>query len=920
MIVKIYNEFINFLSFTKPLRNLRSKINMSIDLPEIIEEFPDSHPRGFIKAFKKRRTTIVETYLKITKSIDSTSHKEHMQALRLLAEHILYARSLKMPLNSARVQLALMKQVVNNRDNKRAQLELMTDFSESSFGHPRSIRKFLKKLDILEVPETGEELRDLKMGWDFHIHDKTSYGRKSPIQIVVDGFIKGISELTIAYNNLDREDAIIEVLQTGKILGIKVNIAIEFSAMTNGKQFHYMYILPEFSSKKKKFKRFLKTRSNEFDAFLYELEENQKKRHENIANLIISFNAKHLPQINQGYLPKTICYLKPLSVKHFDGILANRIGSRRLLGEYLYPRLKLILEKRALQITALRNLAIHSPEKYSATEIEQIEKKYKEIRKEYKELAPEKIRLKYFVDKDLIQAETAVSSLSEIYLLAKKAGGKIKFIQPLEHGLESAITMVIDNFEYISHTEIFNMFDSIETDTADFIHFSNFIKYLNNTNYEKLISLFKELEISVEETKIQYVLKLCKQKKLIPSIGSDATGRSTLAPGMGFIFENRIVKHQLKSFSKKHKHLPQEISELVYEQSNAPKVGLKKKEKPRIICLGKVDSAKNNELGDENEEKPIRFINALGYINPAIKNLLFILIGFIPAYYTVGIAYALLWFAITGSRNIFVDMISGNGFKPSEWTTKDINWSNLANSLFWTGFSVPILGFVKSSFDIYWQWEQIGGLYEFSKFFFINLANGMYLASHNYIRGFDKGTIRGNFFRSILAWPLSAAFAPLGNSMLLPSIVQAKFWSDFVAAIIEGSGKYKNIIKLKARIIKSLLPDLEHSDEESKILAILDLIYLTKESTRVKPVLKKQLIHPLSKKEQIKNIFKLKKQKAQPTQSYTNLTRWMSGKNKFDIICNYTIQHYKREQSMYLLQLLSTNYTKTKTWLEKIKP
>ena len=41
MIIKIYNEFINRLSFTKQLRKLRSKINISIDLPEIIEEFPE---------------------------------------------------------------------------------------------------------------------------------------------------------------------------------------------------------------------------------------------------------------------------------------------------------------------------------------------------------------------------------------------------------------------------------------------------------------------------------------------------------------------------------------------------------------------------------------------------------------------------------------------------------------------------------------------------------------------------------------------------------------------------------------------------------------------------------------------------------------------------------------------------------------
>jgi hypothetical protein len=47
------------------MRKLRTKIKISIDSPEIITEFPNSHPRGFLKEFKKRRTTIVESYLKL---------------------------------------------------------------------------------------------------------------------------------------------------------------------------------------------------------------------------------------------------------------------------------------------------------------------------------------------------------------------------------------------------------------------------------------------------------------------------------------------------------------------------------------------------------------------------------------------------------------------------------------------------------------------------------------------------------------------------------------------------------------------------------------------------------------------------------------------------------------------------------------
>ena len=115
------------------------------------------------------------------------------------------------------------------------------------------------------------------MGWDFHVHDTTSYGLKSPSQLIIDAFIKGISELTVAYNTLDNSEPVKEVLEAGKILGIKVNIALEFSAMTNGKRFHYMYILPNFSSKKEKFKKFLKHQTEDFREFMQELEENEKK-------------------------------------------------------------------------------------------------------------------------------------------------------------------------------------------------------------------------------------------------------------------------------------------------------------------------------------------------------------------------------------------------------------------------------------------------------------------------------------------------------------------------------------------------------------------------------------------------------------------------------------------------------------------
>lgn len=919
MLIKSYNDIVNFLSFAANLRKLRSRINQSIDLPEIISEFPNSHPRGFIKEFKKRRTTIVETYLRITKSLESANYNERVHALSLLAEHIIYSRSLKMPLNAARVQLALMKEVVKNRDNKRVQLELMRDFTVSSYGHPRAIRNFLKKLDIIEVPETGEELKDLKMGWDFHVHDNTSYGLKSPIQLIIDAFIKGISELTIAYNNLDREEAVKEVLEAGRILGIKVNIALEFSALSNGMRFHYMYILPNFSSKKGRFKKFLKQRTDDFKEFLHELEENEKKRKKNIELLIESFNNEHLPQINEGYPPDSIYYLQPLSINNDENASVNKIYSRRQLGEFLYPKLKEVLEKRALQITALKIQTEKSPEKFSIREIGSICKRFNVIRSQYRHLEPEKIRMEYFAGNESIAAEAAVNSLEDIFNLAKKAGGSIKFIQPLEHGLQAAVDKILENHEMLSFTEIYNMYGTIDTKESDFVLFADFIKLLNEGKQIEIIHFLNSNSLTFNQFKLENALAYFKQNMLIPAIGSDAAGRSTLAPGMGFVLESRLPKHQRKYFEKRHYTLPAEISELIYKLAGIPKTPLRKKEKPKIICLGKLDAGKQNMIGDEKIERPIRPIRAWEYLNPAIKNSIFILIGFIPAYLTVGYEYAFLWFAITGSRNMFVDVISGNGFRPKEWHSNDINWTNFANSLFWTGFSVPILGFVKARFDIAWTGPHEGLLFETGKFFCLNIANGLYLASHNYLRGFDKITVRGNFFRSIIAWPFAAAFAHVGNALFLPSIVQTKFWSDFVAAIIEGSAKYKNIIRVKYQIMIKLMPELVSEDEETEQLAMLDMIYFINESTRAKTALRKQLIPNQNSFKKLKNFILRRNNKViMPNESLFELKKRMEIPNRADELINYIIKHYHREQSLFLIKMVSENYYKIQKWLDRI--
>jgi len=920
MLIKSYNDLINLLSFATNLRKLRTRINQSIDSPTIINEYPNSHPRGFIRVFKKRRTTIVETYLRITKSLESANYNDRIHALSLLNEHIVYSHSLKMPLNTARVQLALMKEVVINRDNKRMQLELLRDFTVSSFGHPRTVRNLLKKLDIIEVPETGVELKYLKMGWDFHVHDNTSYGTKPPIQLIIDAFIKGISELTVVYNNLNSEEAVKEVLEAGRILGVKINIALEFGALTDGVRFHYMYILPNFASEKEKFKTFLKQQTVDFEDFMHELELNEIKREGTINQLIDNFNIIHLPKINEGYEVDSIYYLQPLSINNEEKLFGHKIYSRRQLGEFLYPQYKSVLQKRALQITALKLETEESQDQFIKQEVESINERYKTIRTQYRELDPEKIRFAFFASDEAPEAESTISNLEEIYTLASKAGGSIKFIQPLEHGLQVAVDKILENYHMLSFTEIYNIYGTVDIEESEFEVFTNYIRLLNEASKKSLVAFLNLHKLAYDAHRLDEAVAYFEQNKLIPSIGSDATGRSSLAPGMGFVLENSLPKYQRKYFKKQHHVLPDDVSSIIYDLARIPKTPLKEAEKPVIICLGKVKAKKKNLLGDEKIEKPIYPARAWEYLNPNIKNSIFILIGFIPAYLMLGVEYALLWLAITGMRNMFVDVISGNGFMPNGWHKNDINWMNVSHSLFWTGFSVPILSFVKAQFDIAWTGPHEGVLFESTKFFFINISNGIYLSTHNYLRGFDKRTSRANFFRSIIAWPLSAIFSPIGNSLMIPSIVQAKFWSDFVAAIIEGSGKYKNIFKVKDQIIRKLMPVLICEDEQTEKLAMLDMIYFLNNSTRAQKALQGQLIHHLSLVKRIKKKFHFgKKQPTTPFNSYFELKKRMNHPNSFNELIDFVIKNYRREESLYLTSMVSKNFGKLQKWLNKLE-
>jgi hypothetical protein len=208
--------------------------------------------------------------------------------------------------------------------------------------------------------------------------------------------------------------------------------------------------------------------------------------------------------------------------------------------------------------------------------------------------------------------------------------------------------------------------------------------------------------------------------------------------------------------------------------------------------------------------------------------ILRIAVSFPIAFATIGLAYSLLWFGITFFRNILVDLISAKGSDPRDWSSRDINFENATQSLFWTGFSVPLLTLVKLKTEMFFLAAHLihPVFQQVIRFFTICFTNGAYIAFHNRLRGFNEKVIRANFFRSVFAWPPATLFSFLGDYLFIPSIVQAKFWSDFMAALIEGIGKSTRQVFLSKRDLLEILPSLYAENKKERTIAMLDLLHI----------------------------------------------------------------------------------------------
>jgi hypothetical protein len=889
-LLRLYRNLIDSLSFSPQLRKMRRELNAKIDMPESIAPTPHSHPLGVNRWFKKRRISIAESYLMVVRDLDSKLSLSRIEALKALAAVSLNPKSLSMPLNTARVQMALIKEVVKHRYDKRRQLELLDDFSLSTSAQRQVIARLCDELNIIELPESGIRLCDFDYGWDSHVHDTATFGRKNPTQLVIDAFIKGISELTVAYGSIADMDKMEESIQAGSILGIRVGLALEFSAYSSGYRFHFLARLPRFETPAE-LRTFFEDNKAGLGAFFDGLETNRKLRTDSVMSVMEEFNAKRLQHLNEGFPERGMYRLEKLE---FDGLIqafptlsVNRVH----LSEYLYEKYIPVLRNRVMLYKLLRADVRHRRALALASKKDSmaVEERYSTLKKELKEISPEHLLDLYFSSSEVMEYGTVFEDFNSLAKTLKRAGCSTVFITPLEHGLEPALRVLEECKDVLDCVEVYNTLDAMGRDPKELLAFAHHVNMVNKELTEK------------------------GQLPCIPVCGSDATGRNPKIPGMGFVFEDTITGKRRRKYIDRHLPLPAFISALVASKGKpmdeAAVTGT------NIYSMGKIagDSLYMKGSGTEETGKT-RFIspaNAWRHANPILKEWIYAGIGFSVAAVFIGPAYALLWLAITGFRNGIADLVASKGSKLSEWKLKSINFDNVAQSLFWTGFSVPILGLVKSGFDLAWPWTQDGILFNLIKFFFISFANGLYLAAHNTLRGFERVVIRANFFRSIIAWPFATAFAPIGNLLGIPSIVQAKVWSDFVAGFIEGSGKFRKILSIRRKSVYEILPAIFAGSGEEKCISILDLLYLFNQEPRTQSTLRAVLDPPRTHK-----VLLGKELTAGQPALLGSLQAVLGQEGLASQLADYILFNYEEEMAADLVDLVSESLPELLDWLE----
>ena len=820
---------------------------------------PALHPNGIKRLAVSREERIAYAVVNLLELLEEGSRAERLGALQTLHDEVLYSAVTEFRTNTGRVLIQIMKDLVRSKGNDLLQVKLAHDFRIASSGNPRIVRKLLERYNLLEMPENGSQITFDNHVHDSSTKGRKTPTHLI-MDAWVKG-IKALT--VIYYNHVEPGPAyeLMEAAKIMDI-HVRVGIEFNCSFYDKRSSFiwspHHFASSQEFVDflHKPQIAHLMKAglEASLFrESIIFELLENFNLAHHQSLNSLYELNSAPLDRDE---------FDRFVGAGQASRLHLSEFIYRKMLPHLEKRCSELIKEQNDPATTPERQAAIKTLLlRLDSLTPEDIEYGY--LTPAANPTVPDpdnpsqEIQLPSLLRNNIY---TMVSWVSDLHpnrdIVLTLSGIAVEDVLEILYDCQGMITH-IELFNYkdyiVGNSPQIKQINQIQTaiNSGNAIAIKRIIRRIlrilraDTQTDPKRVAKFERILRSIPKLQSFYVTH-----PLGSRLGSDSTSRSKRFFGMGLAFTKTLPLRARQAIAlRRGLHLVLPVHSVVYPRVDyLPKKNfglftkwLAKKlahipilpdrfnlnyQKARRWVVNSESSVVTSHgnlitLGSTGSENPVikkllpakdKKQESLGkaYLNTHLKNALKVLLGLTVAsatfMYTQNwwlLAYfgGAIWLAITLNRNIAQAVLGGGGFRRPNtlhWS-EYVNWNRVADSLFYTGFSVPLLELLIRVLilqDIVGVNAETNPVLVYTT---MSLANGLYIASHNIYRGLPKEAAIGNLFRSALAIPTaifisSAAtkilgFAGAENAQLMViqgSSIISKLSSDTVAALIEG--------------------------------------------------------------------------------------------------------------------------------------
>lgn len=828
------------------------------------------HPHGIKALAMSREMRVAHAVVQLLDSLEAGASADRLRALRTLFDEVLNSAQTTLRRNTARVLLQIMKDLVRAHHDEDRQLHLAHDFRCATHGKPRVVRHMLERYHLVEMPEDWSQL-----SFDHHVHDANTKGRKNPTHLIMDAWIKGIRYLTIIYYNYVDPDAAREILYAAAIMGVHVRIGIEFAAPFHDRYVDFIWVPRGFSDEENFMEllaeppvRHLMARGREASEwqqrYVYLVLEKWNSTHRHELSELVQMT---LPSVRKedfrafvGAGQPSILHLAEFIYNSFEPLLsAHALRLQDACANDGSPEALQCVEEGLEVMESLSPALVHdrwlAPEKNPDLPSPHVPRLCPDT--------PELLRLQPLALLDWLTSlhpfcritlNIAGLSAEDVLELLWRCQGLITHLEifNLKEWYEGKLTHL---------REINTLQQALNGGSAP--RLKRCIRDMLQRQEELPAHERNEQQCATLRNILRHIPTLQSFYKSTPlrsRMGTDSTSRSQKTLGMGLVFPQTLsprgqtyfhrdtagkvvlpvemeVRHnvtylpnpmveQASRLTRFIRKLPfcADYGYLKEKQwlSSSAQTAIRAEGKGNIATLGGTITARGEEmplssrLHRRRSERP-----GLFYANTTLVSCMRVFIGYMAAVWAFMYTQSwwflawfgpIIWFAITGVRNIIQMVMAGGGLRNStllRWNDH-VSWTRMCESLLYTGLSVPLL---EMGVRVLLLENTLGysvAEHSFQMYTIMAITNGLYITWHNILRGLPREAAIGNLFRSVLAVPLSMVYNdlclhtlaltgcadPVAMTQLNAAII-SKMASDTVAALIEGYADHKNNVRMR---------------------------------------------------------------------------------------------------------------------------